>query len=118
MIPTILNDLKSYTDLTNLVQQRIYRNYIPENAVYPLITYDVEHEPQNTLAGPSSLQKWVLTLQLYSDTQSTNTNIRNFIMEALSLSSNYESVNLSFEDDGFMDEIDKFRVSITMSIWG
>jgi len=118
MISQIIADMKADAGLTALVGSRIYRGLVPQGTLFPLILFEANQEIQNTLSGPSSLQKYEFDYEIHAESYVSAKAILNALKVALSAGSGY-SYTITFVDDGrFNDEIGQYTLTATINFWG
>ena len=120
MINEVLEDLKAYTPLTDIIGTRIYRGKVPASVtpVYPLIFFDADRAMENTLSGESSLQHYIFNFEVHASSYVVTKNIRWQLMNALVSADNYKAVNTEVTDDRYNDETDQYMLTVNVFIWG
>lgn len=118
MISTVLADIKADSTLNSLLSGRVYRSLLPDNPVYPLILFETEREIQNTLGGPSTLQRFIFDYIIMGANYVQCKSIYEALDNALLASSNFKHTMLSSDDGEFNDEIEQYIINAQSSIWG
>lgn len=113
----IYSVLKADAALNNLINGRLYRGRIPQNAQYPLIMYHISQAPQNTLNTVSSLKKYSFEVEIYAPTYILCESIQVQLSSALNAATDFKTVCESITDDNYQDELGNYSIFVDYSIW-
>lgn len=112
----VRNSLIDYAGLSALVGQRIYRNKLPDNPVYPCILYRAAEEPENTLAGRSHLIHRVYEFELYGTNFEELEQVSSQLRAAM-IDGPFEAVLTDLNDEQYYDDVRVHSVFLDYSIW-
>lgn len=68
----VLNQLLTSTPITNLIADRIWADWLPEQATFPAITCTYTSDrPVNTLTGDTLQGREIITINIWADDKAT-----------------------------------------------
>lgn len=114
----IYSQLSSYAGLTALVSARIYRQVMPQNVVYPSVSFhQIGESPIYNLKEESGLTDSRWQLSIWAKLPSTAANVAEQCKLAMAAASTYKSIrNFQIEQPyDFKEEI--YHTTIDFAVW-
>lgn len=111
--------LAEYTDLTDVVSDRIYPIILPQDVVYPAVTSEkISGVPLSTMADSTSrgVENYRIRLSAWAKTLKEAQAVSDEILVAMKSSAAFEAVPV-FDQDFHETEPRVYRVVIDFSVW-
>ena len=111
--------LNAYTDLTDIVSDRIYPIILPQDVVYPALTIEkISGVPLSTLSDPTSrgVENYRIRVSSWAETLKAAQATSDEILVAMKSATAFEAVPV-FDQDFHETEPRVYRVVIDFSIW-
>lgn len=119
MIETLIYTvLTADADIKARVNTRIYPVRIPQNPVYPAITYyRASAGVVNTLAGYSGKKNPTIIINAFARTYAEVKDMAKELLTAMDGARTFRAV-LTWEDDDYNDDLNLYAISQEYSVWG
>ena len=111
--------LVTYTDLTDIVSDRIYPVILPQAVVYPAVTSEkISGVPLNAMADSTSrgVENYRIRLSSWAETLKGAQEVSDEILVAMKSSVAFEAIPV-FDQDFHETEPRVYRVVIDFSVW-
>jgi hypothetical protein len=109
--------LRDDPDVSALVDMRIYPDILPQNPVYPSITYfEIDPGAQYCLSGPSDLTNPQIQVDCWAVTRSGAKDLAAKVKAAIDGANTFKGLLVAGRSI-YEDEVDVYRSSLDFSIW-
>lgn len=110
----VMDRLLADTDITDIIDDRIWTTWLPEKTRFPAITCNYESDnPENTFLGEATLTRETITVNLWCDDKETLVTLYEAVKKQMDgWAVRLNKVDLSDEEQR------QYRFAVDYSVWG
>lgn len=115
--PKIYTVLSGTTEITDVVQDRIYPTVLRQNTIYPAITYTrISGGQVNSLTGYSNLESPRIQIDVWGDNYSDVKSLAAAVHTAMGAATTFGAL-LESDQDLYEDDVKIHRVCMDFIVW-